>query len=42
LVIQATKLKNLGLKNKKDLPKEIESLSTLEILLEPTIPILEE
>ena len=42
LVIQATKLKNLGLKNKKDLPKEIESLSTLEILLEPTIPIFEE
>ena len=41
LVIQATKLKNLGLKNKKDLPKEIESLSTLDILSEPTIEILE-
>ncbi|MBF4516164.1 DNA recombination protein RmuC [Flavobacterium sp. ANB] len=42
LVIQATKLKNLGLKNKKDLPKEIVSLSTLDIISEPRIEILEE
>lgn len=36
LVIQATKLKNLGLKNKKDLPKEIVSLSSVDILSEPS------
>lgn len=37
LVIQATKLKNLGLKNKKDLPKEILALSTADIISEPSI-----
>jgi len=42
LVIQATKLKSLGLKNKKDLSKEIVALSTVDIASEAIIEILEE